>query len=77
MLIVPSFIRGGVERVVNTLSKGLRKHYEVYVIIYHKPIEYEVEVNLVNLETPTGSFGRKVKNIFCRVIKLKRLIKEI
>jgi N-acetylgalactosamine-N,N'-diacetylbacillosaminyl-diphospho-undecaprenol 4-alpha-N-acetylgalactosaminyltransferase len=77
MLIVPSFIKGGVERVVNTLSKGLKKHYDVYVVIYHKPIEYEVESTLINLETPTGSFGRKIKNIFCRVIKLKKLIKEI
>ena len=77
MLIVPSLIKGGVERVVNTLSKGLSKYHEVYVVIYHKPIEYEVEVSLVNLETPTDSFGRKIKNIFYRVIKLKRLIKEI
>ena len=77
MLIVPSFTKGGVERVVNTLSKGLKKYYDVYVVIYHKPIEYEVEVNLVNLETPAGSFGRKIKNIFYRVIKLKKLIKEI
>lgn len=77
MLIVPSFTKGGVERVVNTLSKGLKKHYEVFIVIYHKPIEYEVEVNLVNLETPTDSFGRKIRNIFYRVIKLKRLIKEI
>jgi GalNAc-alpha-(1->4)-GalNAc-alpha-(1->3)-diNAcBac-PP-undecaprenol alpha-1,4-N-acetyl-D-galactosaminyltransferase len=77
MLIVPSFIKGGVERVVNTLSKGLKNHYDVYVVIYHKPIEYKVEINLVNLETPTGSFDRKIKNIFCRFIKLKRVIKEI
>ena len=77
MLIVPSFIKGGIERVVDILSKGLKKHYDVYLVIYHKPIEYEVEVNLVNLETPIGSFGRKIKNIFCRVIKLRRLIKEI
>jgi len=77
MLIVPSFTKGGVERIVNTLSKGLKKYYDVYVVIYHKPIEYEVEVSLVNLETPTGSFGRKIKNIFHRVIKLKKLIKEI
>ena len=77
MLIAPSFIKGGVERVVYTLSKGLKKHYDVYVVIYHKPIEYEVESTLINLETPTGSFGRKIKNIFCRVIKLKKLIKEI
>jgi len=77
MLIVPSFVKGGIERVVDTLSKGLKKHYDVYVVIYHRPIEYEVEVKLVNLETPTGSFARKIKNIFYRVIKLKRLIKEI
>jgi len=77
ILIVPSFKKGGIERVVDTLSKGLKKHYDVYVVIYHKPIEYEVEVNLVNLETPTGSFGRKIKNIFYRVIKLKKLINEI
>jgi glycosyltransferase involved in cell wall biosynthesis len=79
MLIVPSFIKGGVERVVNTLSRGLKKYYDVYVVIYHEPIEYEVKVNLVNLETPipADSFGIKIKNIFCRFIKLKRLIKEI
>ena len=66
MLIVPSFRKGGVERVVNTLSIGLKKHYDVYVVIYHKPIEYKVEVNLMNLDTPilAGSFGIKIKNIF-------------
>jgi len=79
MLIVPSFRKGGVERVVNTLSIGLKKHYDVYVVIYNRPIEYKVEVSQMNLDTPilTGSFGRKIKNIFYRVIKLKRLIKEI
>ena len=41
MLIVPSFRKGGVERVVNTLSIGLKKHYDVYVVIYHKLIEYK------------------------------------
>ena len=77
MLIVPSFIKGGVERVVSILSKELNKYYEVYVVIYHNPIEYKIEGKLINLETPTDSFGRKIKNIFCRLIKLKRLIKEI
>jgi len=77
MLIVPSLIRGGVERVVSTLSKELNKYYDVYVIIYHKPIEYEIEGNLINLDTPTGSFGRKIKNTFYRVMKLKILIKKI
>ena len=77
MLIVPSFIKGGVERVVHTLSKGLKKHYDVYLVIYHKPIEYEIESTLINLETPIGTFGRKIKNIFYRVIKLKKLIREI
>jgi N-acetylgalactosamine-N,N'-diacetylbacillosaminyl-diphospho-undecaprenol 4-alpha-N-acetylgalactosaminyltransferase len=77
MLIVPSLIKGGVERVVSTLSKELSKYYGVYVVIYHNPVEYEIEGKLINLETPTGSFLRKLKNIFYRVIKLKRLIKEI
>jgi N-acetylgalactosamine-N,N'-diacetylbacillosaminyl-diphospho-undecaprenol 4-alpha-N-acetylgalactosaminyltransferase len=77
ILIVPSLIRGGVERVVSTLSKELNKYYDVYVIIYHGPIEYEIEGYLINLETPTGSFGRKIKNTFYRVMKLKKLIKEI
>jgi len=30
MLIVPSLIKGGVERVVSILSKELSKYYEVY-----------------------------------------------
>lgn len=77
MLIVPSLARGGVERVVSILSKGLSKYYKVYVIIYHNPIEYEIEGELINLETPTGSFLRKIKNTFYRVVKLKRLIRKI
>ena len=77
ILIVPSLIRGGVERVVSTLSKELNKYYDVYVIIYHGPIEYEINGKLVNLKTPTGCFLRKIKNTFYRVMKLKILIKKI
>ncbi len=77
MLIVPSLIKGGVERVVSILSKELSKYYEVYVVIYHNPVEYEIGGKLINLETPTGSFLRKIKNTFYRVVKLKRLIRKI
>ena len=77
MLIVPSLARGGVERVVSILSKELSKYFEVYVIIYHNPIEYEIEGELINLETPTGSFWKKIKNTFHRVVKLKKLIGKI
>jgi N-acetylgalactosamine-N,N'-diacetylbacillosaminyl-diphospho-undecaprenol 4-alpha-N-acetylgalactosaminyltransferase len=77
ILIVPSLIRGGTERVVSILSKRLSENYKVYVVIYHDPIEYEIEGELINLETPTGSFWRKIKNTFNRVVKLKRLIRKI
>ena len=77
MLIVPSLARGGVERVVSILSKELSRYFEIYVVIYHNPIEYEIEGKLMNLETPTGNLWRKVKNIFYRVVKLKRLIRKI
>lgn len=77
MLIVPSLARGGVERIVSILSKELSKYFEVYVIIYHNPIEYEIEGELINLETPTGSFWKKIKNTFYRVVKLKKLIGKI
>ena len=77
VLIITSLIKGGVERVVSILSKELSKYYEVYVVIYHNPVEYEIGGKLINLETPTGSFWRKIKNTFYRVMKLKKLIKEI
>ena len=77
MLIVPSLIRGGAERVASVLSKEFSKYYQVFVVIYHGPIEYEIKGKLVNLKTPTGSFSRKIKNTFHRVIKLRKLIKEI
>ena len=77
MLIVPSLIKGGVERIVSILSKELDKSFEIYVVIYHGPIEYEINGKLVNLKTPTGSFLRKIKNTFYRVMKLKKLIKDI
>jgi glycosyltransferase involved in cell wall biosynthesis len=77
MLIVPSLIRGGAERVVSVLSKEFSKYYQVFVVIYHGPIEYEIGGNLINLETPTGSLWKKIKNTFHRVMKLKKLIKDI
>jgi len=77
MLIVPSLARGGVERVVSILSKELTKYYEVYVIIYHNPVEYEIGGKLINLETSTGSFWRKIENTFYRIVKLKRLVRKI
>jgi glycosyltransferase involved in cell wall biosynthesis len=77
ILVVPSLIRGGAERVVSILSKEFSKYYQVFVVIYHGPVEYEVSGKLINLKTPTGSFLRKIKNTFYRVVKLKKLIKEI
>jgi glycosyltransferase involved in cell wall biosynthesis len=77
ILIMPSLAKGGVERVVSILSKGLSKYYKVYVIIYHDPVEYQIGGELINLKTPTGSLGKKLKNIFCRVVKLKKLIGKI
>lgn len=77
MLIVPSLAKGGVERVVSILSKELSKYFEIYVVIYHNPVEYEIEGKLINLETPTGSFWKKIKNTVYRIVKLKRLIRKI
>ena len=77
VLIVPSLIRGGAERIVSVLSKELSKYYQVFVVIYHGPIEYEINGKLINLKTPTGSFLRKIKNTFHRVMKLKKLIKDV
>ena len=77
MLIVPSLTKGGVERVVSILSKELSKYYEVYVVIYHNPVEYKIGGKLINLETPTGTLWKKVKNIFYRVVKIKRLTRKI
>jgi len=77
MLIVPSLAKGGAERVVSVLSKKLSKCFEIYVVIYHSPIEYEIEGKLINLETPTGNLWRKIKNTFRRVIELNKLIREL
>lgn len=77
MLVVPSLIRGGVERIVSILSKELSNHYQVYIVIYHGPIEYEIEGQLINLDTPTGSLSQKIKNTFIRVRKLKKLVRDI
>jgi hypothetical protein len=43
MLIVPSLVRGGAERVVSVLSKELSKYYEVYMVIYHNLNLFEEE----------------------------------
>ena len=77
MLVVPSLVRGGVERIVSILSKEFSKHYKVFVVIYHGPLEYEIEGQLINLNTPVGSLSQKIKNTFIRVRKLKKLVRDI
>lgn len=77
MLIVPSLIRGGTERIVSVISKEFSKHYQVFVVIYHGPLEYEIEGKLININTPTGPLSQKIKNIFIRVRKLKKIVREI
>ena len=77
IFIIPSLAKGGAERVVATLSKALIHDFEIFILIYHEPVKYDICGKLINLKTPTGSLCKKIKNIWIRTSLLKKAIAKI
>lgn len=80
MLITPMLHQGGFERVCVTTARLMQKYYEVTVLIFSdKDIHYDVTgLNIVNINLPArkGKYA-KVINLIKRVIKVKKLKKEL
>ena len=78
VVVVSSLIKGGVERVVSLLHPELGKHHDLTLVIYHEPIEYHVEDQIINLDLPTeGGVLSKIVNLFKRTAALRRVFAEL
>lgn len=78
-LLISELNSGGAERVVSHLSHILSEDYNVHVILFEDTyLEYELGGKLDNLNVPAreGSVLVKVKLLFSRIRKLKKLIKQ-
>lgn len=77
-----SLVRDGAERVVVNLSDFFTKHgYKVYIVTkLQAEIEYEIPRGVTRLIADISAeeiTGSRIKNLYLRVAKLKRIWKEI
>ncbi len=77
MLVVPSLKRGGAERIVSILSRELEQEYDVTVVIFRDPVDYEYGGRLINLRSEVRGGIRKVPALLARSWKLRRIIRRI
>ncbi|UCF06123.1 MAG: glycosyltransferase [bacterium] len=77
MLVVPSLKRGGAERIVSILSTHLAVDYDVTVVIYRDPIEYEYGGELINLHSEVRKGFGKGLELLHKTWKLKKIIRQV
>jgi len=77
MFIIPHLGSGGAERVVANLSK-IFDNYKKTVVIFQNVIKYEVNANIISINTPgSTNIMKKIKNFFIRLYKIKKIKKQI
>ena len=78
MFIIPHLGGGGAERVVVNLCNGF-KDYEKHIVIFENKISYEVEANIISINSPASqNIVMKLLNFvkrFNALTKIKRKIK--
>ena len=76
LLIVPSLMQGGFERVCVESARIMRDDFEVFLMIFDSNnAHYDVEgINLINIDLPAvpGKIG-KILNLLRRIIKIKSI----
>lgn len=77
--LISNLAGGGAQRVVSNLSLGLSQYYNLYLILHDgEKIDYLYQGKLINLELPASNgVLKKIIRAFARVIKLRKLKKEL
>jgi glycosyltransferase involved in cell wall biosynthesis len=80
MLMVPMLHQGGFERVCVATARLMQDYYNVYILIFSsKDINYDVSgLEVIDIDVPAQKgVVNKIINVFKRVIKVKKLKKEL
>ena len=80
MLMVPMLHQGGFERVCVATARLMQDYYNVYILIFSsKDINYDVSgLEVIDIDVPAKKgVVNKIINVFKRVIKVKKLKKEL
>lgn len=77
-LVIPHLSRGGAERVISLLHRYFSQNHKPYLIIYHGPVEYEIDGEIINMNLDNnGSMATGIVNIFQRTLLLRKIFKRI
>ena len=77
MFLIPHLGGGGAERVLKNLTDGL-KDYKNYVVLFENIVKYNVNGELVMLNSPASkNFVKKLINFPIRCYKIRKLKREI
>ncbi len=80
LLIIPEMIMGGAQRSISKLSLEFSKHHKVWLVIFNKveDVQYSHGGELISLDViPTEGIVNKTKSFIQRVIRLKKLKKDL
>ncbi len=80
MLMVPMLHQGGFERVCVATARLMQDYYNVYILIFSsKDINYDVSgLEVIDIDVPAKKgVVNKIINVFKRVVKAKKLKKEL
>lgn len=80
LLIIPEMRMGGAQRSISKLSLEFSKHHKVWLVIFNKVggVQYSHGGELISLDViPTDGILSKMKSFTQRVIRLKKLKKEL
>ena len=80
-IVIPSLFGGGAEKVAVTISNGLSKHFEVYIIALEVGKSYDLEKNIeyVKLTNLDCKANKLIKLLYFpyQVLKLKKVLNKI
>lgn len=79
LLVIPDLSKGGASTAAAKLSTIFVQHgHEVYIIIFHDPIEYEYSGKLININVPLSTvMWNKLLIYVKRVVRLRKWIKSL
>ena len=80
LIIIPSLLPGGAQRVASLISAGLSKNHEIYFALAEKKIVYPYSGELIDLRIKNLDSRGLASRFFCTAafaLKLKRLKKTV
>jgi len=80
IFLIPTLYGGGAERVVSELSSNLPDSLSQYIVLFRNKIGYPHRANVIVLDASdatSGNLATKAVDIFQRVIKFRRVVKDV